>query len=122
MFFVPQRKCRMKSIVIAAAILVSASAVPAQTAPTPQAGTIGPAKIAGETREQKLHTISVALKQMDTNGDERITSEEWIAFGGKKTNFDILDNNKDNILTLQELRSSARKLRAFKDYEAAAPH
>ena len=83
---------------------------------------IGPATIPGETREAKLHWIADQLKKADTNGDEKITSEEWLAAGGKKAGFDELDHNKDNILTLQELRSNARKLRAFEDWQAAAPH
>jgi hypothetical protein len=97
----------------ATALLLMASAVAAQT------GTIGPTKIPGATREQKLRAVTDALKKADTNGDERITSEEWVAAGGKKSGFDILDTNKDNILTLQELRSNARKLKAYDDFAAA---
>jgi hypothetical protein len=97
----------------AATLLLMASAVTAQT------GTGGPAKIPGATREQKLRAVTDALRKADTNADDRITSEEWVAAGGKKSGFDVLDYNKDNILTLQELRSNARKLKAYEDFEAA---
>jgi hypothetical protein len=89
------------------------------TAAVAQTGTVGPTKIPGATREQKLRTVRDALRKADTNDDDRITSEEWVAAGGKKSGFDILDYNKDNILTLQELRSNARKLKAYEDFEAA---
>jgi hypothetical protein len=109
--------------VAAATLLLMASAAIAQTgtetAGTGTAGTVGPTKIPGATREQKLRTVREALRKADTNGDDRITSEEWVAAGGKKSGFDILDYNKDNILTLQELRSNARKLKAYEDFEAA---
>jgi hypothetical protein len=101
----------------AATLLLMASAVAAQSGAAP--GTVGPAKIPGATREQKLRTVTDALRKADTNNDERITSEEWVAAGGKKSGFDILDYNKDNILTMQELRSNARKLKAYEDFEAA---
>lgn len=91
------------------------------TAAAAQTGTVGPEKIPGATREQKLRAMSDALRRADTNGDDRITSEEWVAAGGKKSGFDILDYNQDNILTLQELRSNARKLKAYEDFEAAPP-
>lgn len=97
----------------ATTLLLMASTVAAQT------GTVGPAKIPGATREQKLRAVTDALRKADTNGDDRITSEEWVAAGGKKSGFDILDYNKDNILTLQELRSNARKLKAYEDFAAA---
>jgi hypothetical protein len=103
---------------IAATLLLMTSAVAAQTG-ADQAGTVGPTKIPGATREQKLRTVRDALRKADTNDDDRITSEEWVAAGGKKSGFDILDYNKDNILTLQELRSNARKLKAYEDFEAA---
>ncbi|MFZ4689329.1 MAG: hypothetical protein ACOYLS_08830 [Polymorphobacter sp.] len=102
----------MKIVMFATALLFGSAAI-AQT------GTIGPAKIPGATREQKLRTVTDALRRADTNGDERITSEEWIAAGGKKAGFDILDYNKDDILTWQELRSNARKLKAYDDFVAA---
>ena len=105
----------MTKTLLATALLLVATAAMAQ-------GTVGPAKIPGETREQKLATITKALRAMDTNGDERITSAEWTAAGGKKAGFDTLDTNKDDVLTLQELRSNSRKLRAFKDFQAAAPY
>jgi hypothetical protein len=100
----------------AATLLLMASAAAAQT------GSVGPAKIPGATREQKLRAVTDALRKADTNDDDRITSEEWVAAGGKKSGFDILDYNKDNILTLQELRSNARKLKAYEDFEAAPAH
>lgn len=103
---------------VAATLLLMAFAAVAQTAAA-ETGTVGPAKIPGATREQKLRTVRDALRKADTNGDDRITSEEWVAAGGKKSGFDILDYNKDNILTLQELRSNARKLKAYEDFEAA---
>lgn len=109
--------------VAAATLLLMTPAVAAQTAAeqagAQQAGTVGPAKIPGATREQKLRAVAEALRNADTNGDDVITSEEWVAAGGKKSGFDILDYNKNNILTLQELRSNARKLKAYEDFEAA---
>lgn len=96
------------------AILVSLSSAAAA-----QTGTVGPEKIPGATREEKLRVVTDTLRKADTNNDERITSEEWVAAGGKKSGFDILDYNKDNILTWQELRSNARKLRAYEDFESA---
>lgn len=101
-------------IAFAAALLLTASGAFAAGI-----ATVGPVKIPGATREQKLRAVTNALKKADTNGDERITSEEWVAAGGKKSGFDILDTNKDNILTLQELRSNARKLKAYDDFAAA---
>ena len=103
-----------------------ASVATAQSANAPGGaahnGSIGPSTIPGATREDKLNYIKAELRKMDTNHDDRITSEEWIAAGGKKSSFDLLDYNKDNILTVQELRSNARKLKAFNDFQAAAPH
>jgi hypothetical protein len=103
----------MRATILLVAAALCASAAAAET------GTVGPTKIPGATREQKLRAVADALKQADTNGDERITSEEWVAAGGKKSGFDILDTNKDNILTMQELRSNARKLKAYDDFAAA---
>jgi hypothetical protein len=115
----------LRSLVVAALLLGAGSAF-AQTANAPGGGgqnaSIGPATIPGATREDKLRYVREQLKAMDTNGDQRITSEEWTAAGGKKASFDALDYNKDNILTAQELRSNARKLKAFSDFQAAAPH
>lgn len=105
----------MTTTLFATALLLAAAA-------TAQTATVGPARIPGETREQKLATITQALKRMDSNGDERITSAEWTAAGGKRTGFETLDTNRDDILTWQELRSNARKLKAFADFEAAALH
>ena len=103
----------LPKIAFAAALLLASGAIAADVA------VVGPAKIPGASREQKLRAVTDALRRADTNGDERITSEEWVAAGGKKSGFDILDYNKDNILTWQELRSSARKLRAYEDFAAA---
>ena len=50
-----------------------------------------------------------------------LSLEEWTAAGGKRAGFDALDYNKDNVLTRQEFRSNARKLKAFNDFSAAAP-
>ncbi len=109
---------------VIAALLISTGAF-AQSANAPGGGahngTIGPSTIPGATREDKLNYIKAELRKMDTNHDDRITSEEWVAAGGKKSSFDMLDYNKDNVLTLQELRSNARKLKAFNDFQAAAP-
>jgi hypothetical protein len=84
-----------------------------------QTGTVGPKTIPGETREQKLYNIKQALAKMDVNSDRKITVAEWTDAGGKREGFDTLDTNKDGILTIQELRSNSRKLRAFEDFEAA---
>jgi uncharacterized protein (UPF0261 family) len=84
-----------------------------------QTGTVGPKTIPGETREQKLYNIKQALTKMDVNGDKKITVAEWTDAGGKREGFDKLDTNMDGILTVQELRSNSRKLRAFEDFEAA---
>jgi hypothetical protein len=107
----------MLRIVTAGLLLATAVTAAAQTAP--DTASVGPAIIPGETKEQKLVYISDILQQMDLNGDGVITSAEWIAFGGSKAGFDVLDYNKDDILTLQELRSNADKLRAFADFKAA---
>ncbi len=108
------------------ATLVATTGAAAQTANAPGGeahnGTIGPAAIPGATREEKLRNITLALRKMDTNGDERITREEWVAAGGKPASFDMLDHNKDNVLTWQELRSNAKMLKAFADFEAAPLH
>lgn len=101
----------MKAMILLA--VIGAVAANAQT------GTIGPKAIPGATREQKLFTIQTALKAMDVNDDRKVTADEWTAKGGKRANFDLLDTNLDSILTVQELRSNARKLRAFEDYVAA---
>lgn len=84
-----------------------------------QTGTVGPATLPGATREAKLFAIKDALKAMDTNGDARITKSEWMAAKGKAAGFETLDTNRDDVLTAQELRSNARKLRAFEDFQAA---
>ena len=97
--------------IIAASLLLGTSAL-AQ-------GTIGPATIPGDTQSAKLVYIAGVLQQMDVNGDGVITLSEWIAYGGSKRGFDQLDYNKDEILTLQELRSNADKLAAFADFQAA---
>lgn len=110
----------MSKLIIAAAALLVAGAAHAQ--PTEGGATVGPARIPGETREQKLAAVTKALRAMDSNGDERITSAEWTAAGGKRPGFDTLDYNRDDVLTWQELRSNARKLKAFKDFQAAAPY
>ncbi len=112
----------MKPILLAAVLI--ASAATAQTGPQagPQAGSVGPSTIPGATREEKLMAITAELKKMDVNGDERIAKDEWLAAGGKAAGFETLDTNRDDVLTLQELRSNARKLRAFQDFAAAAPH
>lgn len=92
------------------------------TAASAQPGTVGPTAIPGQTREQKLYAIQSALKAMDVNGDAKLTETEWTTAGGKKAGFETLDTNRDGILTVQELRSNARKLRAFEDFQAAAPY
>lgn len=92
------------------------------TAATAQTGTVGPSTIPGETREAKLRWIKEQLKKADTNDDDRITKTEWLAAGGAAKGFETLDTNRDDILTLQELRSNSRKLKAFEDFQAAAPH
>lgn len=84
-----------------------------------QTASVGPNTIPGTSREQKLMAITAELKKMDVNGDERVAKAEWLAAGGKAAGFETLDTNRDDVLTLQELRSNARKLRAFKDFEAA---
>ena len=84
-----------------------------------QTGTVGPKTIPGDTREQKLDYIRQTLRKMDVNEDRKVTATEWTAAGGKREGFDTLDTNKDSILTVQELRSNARKLRAFEDFVAA---
>lgn len=84
-----------------------------------QSGSVGPTTIPGETREQKLFFIKETLKKMDVNSDRKITATEWTAAGGKRAGFDMLDTNRDDILTIQELRSNAKKLRAFEDFTAA---
>lgn len=116
----------MIRLITFAGLLLTAGPTTAQSANAPGGnadnGSIGPAAIPGVTREEKLRNITAALKKMDSNGDDRITSEEWLAAGGKKASFDILDYNKDNVLTWQELRSNARKLRAFNDFVAASPY
>lgn len=98
-----------------------AATATAQTSPYTAAATasVGPATIPGETQEAKLVYIADVLRQMDLNGDGVITSAEWVAFGGSRAGFDVLDYNKNEILTLQELRSNADKLRAFADFKAA---
>ena len=104
----------MKPMIITL-LLGSLVAMPLQA----QTGTVGPKTIPGETREQKLYYIKEALKKMDVNGDRKITVAEWTDAGGKRGGFDTLDHNKDGVLTIQELRSNAQKLRAFEDFEAA---
>lgn len=95
------------------------AALLAATADEPR---VGPATIPGETREQKLAYIRDQLRKADSNGDEKISKDEWLAAGGQKAGFERLDTNRDDILTLQELRSNSRKLKAFEDWQAAAPH
>jgi hypothetical protein len=85
-------------------------------------GKIGPATIPGETQEEKMRWIRAELKKADTNGDRQLTAAEWVAAGGKREKFDLLDTNKDGILQIRELRSNAKLLRAFEDFQAAAPH
>ena len=106
----------MDKIIITVAILLASTAAAAQT------GTVGPSTIPGETREQKLAWIAGQLRAADTNGDEKIALTEWTEAGGKTGSFAQLDTNRDDILTNQELRSNARKLKAFADFQAAAPH
>ena len=108
------------TMMIFAAILLGAGAAGAQTA-APQAGTVGPSRIPGETREQKLAAIDNLLKDMDVNQDDVITEMEWTSAGGRAAGFEALDGNRDDRLTRQEIRSNARKLKAFEDIEAAAP-
>jgi hypothetical protein len=84
-----------------------------------QSGSVGPSTIPGDTREQKLAYIKGVLTKMDVNDDRKITATEWTTAGGKRANFDTLDTNRDEILTIQELRSNARKLKAFEDFVAA---
>ncbi len=98
-------------------ILILAALLAAQAEPR-----VGPATLPGETREQKLAYIRDQLRKADTNGDEKISKDEWLAAGGKQAGFERLDTNRDDILTLQELRSNSRKLKAFEDWQAAAPH
>ena len=94
----------------------------AATAAQAQSGTVGPNTIPGDTREEKLTHIKAALTRMDINNDKRVTKTEWLAAGGKRVGFETLDYNRDDIMTVQELRSNARKLRAFADFKAAAPY
>jgi hypothetical protein len=98
--------------------LITAGLLLASTAAAAQ-GTIGPSTIPGDTQSAKLVYIAGVLQQMDTNGDGVITLSEWLAYGGSKRGFEQLDYNKDDILTLQELRSNADKLAAFADFQAA---
>jgi hypothetical protein len=99
-----------------AMVLLGATAATAQTA------SVGPKSIPGETREQKLFYVQDQLRKMDVNGDKKLSEAEWMAAGGTKAGFDTLDTNRDSVLTIQELRSNARKLKAFEDFKAAAPH
>ena len=103
-------------------ILLLLALAGASTAAHAQSGSVGPTTIPGDTREQKLFAIQDELRKMDTDSDKRLTEAEWTTAGGKKAGFDTLDFNRDGILTIQELRSNAKKLRAFEDFEAAAPH
>ena len=106
----------MKPILLAAVLIAGVATAHAAMA---QTASVGPSTIPGATREQKLMAITAELKKMDTNGDERIAKDEWLAAGGKAAGFETLDTNRDDVLTLQELRSNARKLRAFQDFVAA---
>ena len=101
-------------------VLLLLAAVP--TSAQIPAASVGPDTIPGATREEKLFFIKDQLRRMDVNGDKRLTVDEWTAAGGAKAGFDALDHNRDGILTVQELRSNAGKLRAFEDYKAAPPH
>jgi nucleoside-triphosphatase THEP1 len=107
----------MFRIIAAGLLLATTTAATAQ--PQSDIASVGPPTIPGETKEAKLVYIAAVLQQMDVNYDGVITSAEWVAYGGSKAGFDILDYNKDDILTLQELRSNADKLRAFADFQAA---
>jgi len=97
---------------IAAGLLLASTSALAQ-------GTVGPSTIPGATQEAKLIYIAGVLEQMDVNGDGVISLSEWLAYGGSKRGFEVLDYNKDDVLTLQELRSNADKLAAFADFMAA---
>lgn len=104
----------MLRIITAGLLLATAGAAAAQ-----DSASVGPSTIPGETQEAKLVYIADLLRQMDVNGDGVITATEWVDFGGSRAGFDVLDHNKNEILTLQELRSNADKLRAFADFKAA---
>ena len=91
---------------LAIALLLSAA-----SAATAQSISVGPNTISGETREQKLMFINSAL-----------TKAELLAAAGEQAGFETLAHYRDHILTVQELRSNARKLRVFADFEAAAPY
>lgn len=107
----------MKAILVM--LLFAATAANAQTGTVAPAGTVGPTTIPGQTREQKLAAIQELLKSADVNADGKLTATEWADAGGQKAGFDTLDTNRDSILTVQELRSNSRKLRAFEDFKAA---
>ncbi|MEY2884785.1 MAG: hypothetical protein RL490_2509 [Pseudomonadota bacterium] len=111
-----------------ATLLAAALAGPAaaQTANAPgntaAHATVGPQAIPGDTREQKLAFMEAKLREADSNGDGKLSLSEWEAAGGKRAGFEALDFNHDDVLTRQEFRSNARKLKAFNDFVAASPY
>jgi hypothetical protein len=115
LFAFPIRQGPAMKPIISALLLGAIVAAPLHA----QSGSVGPSTIPGETREQKLYYIKETLKKMDVNDDRKVTATEWTTAGGKRSGFDTLDTNRDDVLTIQELRSNARKLKAFEDFAAA---
>ena len=48
-----------------------------------------------------------ALAKADANGDKQYSKAEWLAAGRQARNFDLLDANKDGVVTAGEIRAAA---------------
>lgn len=60
-----------------------------------------------------------ALEKADKNKDQRITEVEWISAGGTTRSFSLIDQNKDGVITREELiqiSSNARFLDMSRRY------
>lgn len=91
-----------------AAALIGSLTLHAQDAPKPP-GEGGPRNPGGDGPGR----LDEMLKKVDTNGDGKISKEEWIEFSRKEADdrFSKMDANKDGTVDKAEMEEGARKMR-----------
>jgi hypothetical protein len=88
----------------ARSVLLIASWTLGAAATTAYAQTSTPAEAAATDRD-----VAAAFREADRNGDGQLNREEALALPTVWQNFDQIDRNKDNTISLDELAKAAQK-------------